>query len=112
GPAPPAPPPDPGPEARSLLRAELAQITARFEAADRSAKRAAVLEDREAAESERREAAGDFWAAEVDLAELLLMLLRLAFRHQPHALCRYLSNALAPELEPLAGALAKLEARK
>jgi hypothetical protein len=107
-----ASPADPGPDARSLVRAELAQIAARFEAADHRAKRAAALEDREAAEWERLEAAGDFWACESDLAHLFLLLIRTCLRHEPAALALYLAEALRSELEPLATALAKLESAK
>jgi hypothetical protein len=95
-----------------LFRAELARITDRFEAADCRAKRAAKVEDREAAEWERLEAAGDFTATEMDLADLLLMLLRLALKHQPAALAQYLGNALRDEFEPLVDAVISLEARR
>src|SRR5262249_35803481 len=79
---------------RSPLRRELAAITHRYEAADQRAKRAQTVEDRDLAEEEKREAAGDFWAAERDLAELQLLLLRLAFRLQPAALGQSLYRAL------------------
>jgi hypothetical protein len=94
------------------MRAELVQIAERFEAADRRAKRAATLEEREAAGLERQEAAGDFWAAEWDLTELLLLLIRLALRHQPDVLAQYLREALREELEALADAVIKMEARR
>jgi hypothetical protein len=93
----------------------LARIAERFDAADRRAKRAAVLgdaTDREAAEAERREIAGDFWAAGEDLADLLLLLLQYAIEHHPDALRLYLTEALRPELEPIVEALAQLEARQ
>jgi hypothetical protein len=98
--------------ATSLIRAELARIGGRFDAADRRAKQASTIEDREVAEEERREAAGDFWAAEADLADFLLLLLRVALRHQPDALTRYLVQALRPELESLADVLARMEVRQ
>jgi hypothetical protein len=105
------------------LRGEIAAIAARFEAADRRAKRAATLEDRDQAEAERLEASGDFWAAEADLADLLLMLFRLALRHQPNALGQYVYQAVelqfleigdrfARELQRLSEAVARLEAGK
>jgi hypothetical protein len=96
----------------SLLRADLDAIAERYEAADRRAKLAATIPDREAAEDERRGAAADFWLAETDLADLLLMLLRLTLRHQPDALRHYLAEALRPEIEPLANAFARMEARR
>src|SRR5437868_5682779 len=97
------------PDARSLVRAELARIGERFEAADRRAKRAATMEDREAAEAERQEVAGDSWALGTQLADFLLLLIRYALRHQPAALTMYLTEALRPELEPMAAALARQE---
>jgi len=100
------------PDTRSLLRDELTRIAERFEAADHRAKRATTIQDGEAAEWERLEAAGNFWAAEADLADLLLLLLRLALRHQPAALAQYLSQALREELKTLADAIVELEARR
>jgi hypothetical protein len=99
-------------DARSLVRAELAQIAARFEQADRSAKRATTIKDREAAEAERREAAGDFWAAGADLADLLLLLFRYATTHQPDALRAHIVALLRPEFDPIAEAIANLEGRQ
>jgi hypothetical protein len=96
---------------RSLVRGEIAAITERFEAADRRAKRAATLADREQAEAERREANGDFWAAGEDLADLLLLLVRYAITHRPEALRAYLADVLRPELEPILDAVVKLEAK-
>jgi hypothetical protein len=96
---------------RSLLRQELAEIADRFEAADRRAKRASTIPAREEAEAERRAALGEHWQAESELAELCLLLLRLALRHQPDALRLYLADALRPELEPLVQAVARMEGR-
>ena len=93
------------------VRAELGHIADRFEQADARARKAQTIEDYEAAEAERREANGDFWAAESDLAELGLMLLRLALKHNPEAVRLYLAEALRPELETLAAAIAKMEGR-
>jgi hypothetical protein len=98
----------------SLLRADLVRIAERFAEADRRAWEAATTADREgreAAEDERREAAGAFWAAGRELAELLLLLLRHAADHQPDAVRAYLADMLRPELEPLARAIARLEGR-
>jgi hypothetical protein len=95
----------------SLIRAELAQIAERFEAADRRAKRAATIADREAAEAERREAGGDFWSAGNALGELGVLFVRYARQYQPDALRLLLVEVLRPELEPLAQAITKLEAR-
>jgi hypothetical protein len=94
-----------------LLRAELARIAERFEQAERRAKSASTIEDREAAESERREAEGDFWAVTADLADLLLLLFRHAITHQPDALRAYIVALLRPELDPMAEAIANLEGK-
>ncbi len=93
------------------LRADLEAITKRFEAADRRAKQAVSLLDREAAEAQRREAEGDFWAAGMQVADLFLLLLRYGIRHRPEALRLYLAELLRPELAPIVEALARLEAR-
>jgi hypothetical protein len=98
------------PDSKSILRAELVRFCERAVAAERRAQRATTIADREAAEWERLEAAGDFWKLETELADLFLMLFRFALRHQREALTAYLANALRPELEPLADLLAKLEA--
>jgi hypothetical protein len=109
-PSPPAPGPTPT-EARyvSLVRADLGRITDRFEQAGRRAQRAQTIADYDDADAERCEIAGEFWAAEEDLAQLVLMLLRIALRHQPEALRMYLADALAPELDGLADAIVRLE---
>src|SRR5437660_10722798 len=84
----------PGCIASAGLREDLGRIAAAFERADRRAKAAATVGDREAAEAERREAVGEFWVAGVTVADLLLLLLRLAMRHRPEALAAYLAEAL------------------
>ena len=94
------------------LRGEIAALTARFEAADQRMKRAATIEVREAAEAERREAAGDCWANEADLADLLLLLLRICLRHQPAALEQYLVTALRSHLDEITLTIAQLESRR
>jgi hypothetical protein len=99
----------------SLLRAELLRIAGRFKDSEDRAFRACVAEDageRDAAEAERQEAAGDFWAAGRDLGELLLLLLRQASDHYPDAVRDYLLDLLKPELQSLARAVARLEARQ
>ncbi len=94
------------------LRVDLLRVAERFETADRRARTAAMLTDREAAEAERREAAGEFHAGGSDLADLLLLLLRMAARHEPDALRTALVELLRPELAPLVSALARLEGRR
>ena len=83
----------------------------RFADADRRERAAATIADREAAEAERQEAAGEFWGAGQELADLLLLLLRYGLEHRREALAQYLADALRPELAPLAQALAALEDR-
>jgi hypothetical protein len=100
------------PDTRLPLHEELSRIAERFEAVDQRAKRATTIQDREAAERERLEAAGDYAAAEMAMADLLLMLVRLALRHQPDALAQYLARALRCELEPIADAIIRLESRR
>lgn len=101
----------PGHHAQSLLRADLERITDRFEQADRRLHRSQTIEDYAAAEEERRDIAGEFWAAENELAHLLLLLLRVTLKHEPDALRLYLAEALRAELEPITESLARLEAR-
>ena len=97
------------------MRADLNGIAERFAAANDRAHRAAVTEDAAglaAAEDERFEVAGEFWAAGQELGDLLMLLLRHALDHRPDALRMYLTEALKPELQPLAAAVAKLEGRR
>jgi hypothetical protein len=96
----------------SPIRAEIAQIVERFAEADRRAKRAVAIPDRHAAEDERREAAGEYWGAGNDLAQLFLLLIRYALQHEPDALRLYLVEAIRPELKALAEAITRLEARR
>jgi hypothetical protein len=97
---------------RSAVRLEIADIADRFAAADLRMKTAATFADREQAEAERREANGDFWAAEEDLADLLLLLLRYTLVHRPDALRFYLTEALRPELEAIIEIIAKQEDKR
>lgn len=64
----------------SLLRNEIATIAERFGSADKQLKAAADGTEREEAERERMEAAGEFWAASNDLAQLFLLMLRHALK--------------------------------
>ena len=89
------------PDTRFLLRDEFTRIAERFEAADHRAKRATTIQDGEAAEWERLEAADNFWAAEADLADLLLLLLRLALHHQPRSSRTPVAGHAAPQSEAL-----------
>ena len=65
---------------------------------------ATALAERESALAERDEAVGQFWAAGVGLADLLLLLFRYTLRHRPDALQALLTEAMRAELEPLARA--------
>lgn len=99
----------------SLLRSDLARITERFARAGEMAWRATAAGatgEADEAEDQRREAAGEFWAAGQELADLLLLLLRYALNHRPDALRLYLAEALRPELEPLFAAIAEMEQRQ
>src|SRR5262249_7767905 len=74
---------------RDSVRRELAAILERLDAADKKLHRAVVLgqtADREAAEAERREAMGEYWAAKEALAKLFMLLLRQAKEHYLEAL--------------------------
>lgn len=94
----------------SYVRAELGRVADRWEAAGDRARRATTIADRERAEAERREAAGDHHQVEVDLADLLLLLLRMALRHRRAELVALLEDAVEdPLLAPLAEAIARLE---
>lgn len=94
---------------RSLLRVDLIAIAERFDRADQLARRAQTQADREAAEALRRDAAGQLWASQLDLADLFLLLLRQALQHRRAALASYLTEALQDELEPIAATVARLE---
>jgi hypothetical protein len=86
------------------LRADLGRAASGCAMAEDRAWRAAVAGDagdREAAEEERREAAGDFWAVRQDLADLLLLLLRKAVEHRGSALCLYGLDLLAANPDAL-----------
>lgn len=92
----------------SLLRSDLNRIAERFARAGEKAweaTAAGILGDAE--EEERLEAAGEFWAAGQELADLLLLLLRYALNHRNDALRLYLVEALRPELEAITRAALK-----
>jgi hypothetical protein len=93
------------------IRSQLNAIAERYAIADRRAKQALTMQDRAAAEWERLEAAGDYTAAEMDLAGFLLLLFRTALRHQPDALRQYLVRAIRPELDAITETIAYLEGR-
>jgi hypothetical protein len=94
------------------VTADLRRITARYEQAERRACRSQTVEDYEAAAAERRAIAGEFRAAESALADLGLMFLRVAARHEPDAARVYLLDLLRPELEEMAQGIAKLKGRR
>ena len=96
----------------SAVRREIADITSRFEAADRRKTRSQTIEDYADAHDERMAIAGEFWAAESQLADLLILLLRIAVKHQPDLLRLYIAEVLRPELNPILDALVKLEDRR
>ncbi len=98
--------------AKSAVGEELSRICRRFEAADQRARSADTAPDRAAALTERDEAAGEFYAAEMGLADLLLTMFRVAVGHRPDALRMYMAELLRPELEPVLEAVARLEARR
>jgi hypothetical protein len=92
----------------------LGTIADRFEKADRRGKRAQVLDqagEREAAETERWEAAGEGWKAGQDLADLLCLLFRYALQHRSDALKLYVRKVLEADLRSLEDAVARLEDR-
>jgi hypothetical protein len=96
----------------ATFRSEIEAFVARYQAAKERAARAATLADREAAEAERREAEGDFWLLETNLADLFLLLFRLAVQHEPAAVADSVKKVLRPELNALADGIVKLEGRK
>ncbi len=109
------PPPCPAcadPSRASLLAGDLRRIADVFGSADRRAKVSAVTADREQAEAARREAAGDFWAAESALAQLFLMMLHNSTKHEREATRNYLRELLREEFAELAAAVARMEGRR
>jgi hypothetical protein len=108
--------PEPAPAAPrrgSLLLADVQRVLERFEAADRRRRVANLCEaDKAAHEAEMLEAAAEEREAGLWLADLLLLFLRYARRHRPEALTAALAEALRPEIEPLALAVARLEGRE
>lgn len=99
----------------SLFHDELHRLARAYDAANRRALTAGIYDrqgDREAAEGERQQAAGDYYALEAGLADLGLLLLRMMLRRQPEAASALLAQALGPELRPMAEALVRLEGRR
>jgi hypothetical protein len=101
----------PAPFSPAGLGDEIRRIVARWEAADRRAKKAATIQDREAAEAERRDAEGERLAAGLAVADLLLLLFRHGLRYRPEQLGLYVAEAMRPEIKPQADAIAALERR-
>ena len=90
----------------------MAAILERFDAADRRIRQARTIPDREAAEAERRETMGDYYAASAALGDLFLLLFRHAMQHRQEALQTHLVSLLDPELDQLADAIAESERRR
>lgn len=90
------------------VRAELARIAGRFEAASKRRRLAGLCAETQSEyAAEMDEAAAEFWAAGDRLADLLLLLLRYGLRHRREQLHALLAESLAPELESLAKALVR-----
>src|SRR5262245_37474251 len=87
-------------KAGSLLRADLAAVAERFATARDRAQRAANVHDRNDAWDESLDASGAFHAASLDLADLLLLLLRYAIRHRRNELLLYVAEATKPAHDP------------
>jgi type IV pilus biogenesis protein CpaD/CtpE len=90
----------------TALRQTLRGVLERWDAADRRVWEYRAREqpaDREAAEAERRDIEGELHALAAELADLLLLLLRQAVRHNPGELRQQLMELLAPDI----GALVK-----
>jgi cobalamin biosynthesis Co2+ chelatase CbiK len=95
----------------SLIGRELGRIADKFQQTNNRLHRSQTIEDCTDAEDERREIAGEFWAAEHELAHLYLLLRRLAQQHEPDAVKLYAIEAIRPELQPIVESLAKMEIR-
>jgi hypothetical protein len=99
----------------SQIRADLLAIAELFGDADTRSWRARALREQgeaERAEVEREDAAGKFWRASTELADLMLLLLRHCLQHRRVALSMYLSDALRDPLSELAEAIVRLEGRR
>lgn len=99
----------------SAVGEELARIQDRFEQADRRLMRAGTYfddADKEQAEVDRREAAGDHHAAAMQLADLCLRLIRYAVEYRPEALALHLTPIVRKIVEPELRALAEAVARQ
>jgi hypothetical protein len=96
-------------DAYATLRAHLAGLLARFEAADQRARAEHDPDARGDAEAAALEATGEHWEASREIADLLLLLLRHAMRHHRDVLHEFIVNLLRPQLNELADALYRLE---
>jgi hypothetical protein len=96
-------------DAYATLRAHLAGLLARFEAADQRLQESIVTGERTEAEAAALEATGEYWEASREIADLLLLLLRHAMRHHRDVLHEFIVNLLRPQLNELADALYRLE---
>jgi hypothetical protein len=94
------------------LRAELHTIAQRYAEGTRLLHQSQSAADGSAAELLRWEAAGQFDAASLALADLFVFLLRHARERRPELLTAYLAEALQPELLPIAEGLARLEGQQ
>jgi hypothetical protein len=102
------------PATRGAIREHLAEIAERYAAAERREWQARVQGDAgdlAAAELERQEAQGDYHAASLELADLLLLLLRHAIRQRPDALRDLLLRVLTDPVTDIALAVQQ-EARR
>jgi hypothetical protein len=107
------PPPADKPRRGDLLLQDLRAVLQRFEDAQRKRRLADLTEaEVQAHEWELTEAGGEELAAGLWLADLLLLLLRYARRHRSEALAAALADVLAPDLDHLAEAIARLEGRR
>jgi len=85
---------------QSLIRRELLRLARKWGAADRRAKRADRISDRQAAEMQRWQAAGEFHGLQSDLAHFQLTLLRITLQHEPDALQQHIKDGLRPRKAP------------
>jgi hypothetical protein len=95
-----------------LVCAELRRILERFDAADKCAWQARVMGQAgecDTAEAERRDAAGDYWAACMALADLGLLLMRHMLDYRREELHQYMNDVLAPDFAELADAIVATE---
>ena len=99
-------------DAYATLRAHLAGLLARFEAADQRACHEHDPDARGDAEAEALAATGEYWEASREIADLLLLLLRHGLRHYEAQLREFVSNLLRTQLTELAEGITRLERRQ